>query len=375
MRAGSTSRRARIASSTALRTPSRGGNGGGWRGEPVVSGRVRRRVTARPRVAGRPPRAHVDDHERAARGRGAKQPAGDGDVVAGEPAHLGVEERGRARPALREPGVQRTPVDGAVAVGDRRESGGVVARGSQVVPGARAVVRRRPRLAPAAVHSRSHDVASPATTRALTASTSSRWAPPHRAEARRRSSSSWKASSSNTMRRASAYPAPPSSVRRYVSLQDARRPYTPPVSARGEPGPSVTELVGRADELARIARARRTGAPGVVIYAEAGAGKTRLARHVVDAAEQAGHMAGWVRATRSTAEIPAAAFASLLAPRAAARGRRSPTAVPRGRRRSSPWRRGPRLRAGARRRAALRGAARRRTHADGRPGARAATAR
>jgi DNA-binding NarL/FixJ family response regulator len=90
------------------------------------------------------------------------------------------------------------------------------------------------------------------------------------------------------------------------------------VPHREEPGRSVAELawplVGREDELARIDRARERGAAGVVVYAEAGMGKTRLARHVVDTAEQAGAMGCWVRATRGTAEIPAAALAPLLAP-------------------------------------------------------------
>jgi DNA-binding NarL/FixJ family response regulator len=51
---------------------------------------------------------------------------------------------------------------------------------------------------------------------------------------------------------------------------------------------------------------------GVVIVAGAGIGKTRLARHVVEAAAEHGAFTNWVQATRSSAEVPLGAFAGLL---------------------------------------------------------------
>ena len=72
-------------------------------------------------------------------------------------------------------------------------------------------------------------------------------------------------------------------------------------------------LVGREEELARIDGLRGTaGAPGVVIVAPAGVGKSSLARHAVAAAQRDGAFTGWVQATRSAATIPLGALAALL---------------------------------------------------------------
>src|SRR5919204_3630451 len=72
-------------------------------------------------------------------------------------------------------------------------------------------------------------------------------------------------------------------------------------------------LVGREAELAEIAAARAdAGCRGVVMVAEAGAGKSRLAREACAAAEQDGALVEWVQATRSAASVPLGAFAGLL---------------------------------------------------------------
>jgi DNA-binding CsgD family transcriptional regulator len=74
-------------------------------------------------------------------------------------------------------------------------------------------------------------------------------------------------------------------------------------------------LVGRAEELDRIAELRTSGTcAGVVIRAAAGVGKSRLAREAVAAAERDGAMSGWVQATRSAAAVPLGAFVALLPP-------------------------------------------------------------
>jgi DNA-binding CsgD family transcriptional regulator len=72
-------------------------------------------------------------------------------------------------------------------------------------------------------------------------------------------------------------------------------------------------LIGRDTELDTILRAR-DGAPGVVVFAPAGVGKSRLAREAAAAAEAAGAMVSWVQATRSAATVPLAACAELLPP-------------------------------------------------------------
>ena len=72
-------------------------------------------------------------------------------------------------------------------------------------------------------------------------------------------------------------------------------------------------FVGREDELALIAGIREAGtAPGVVLKAAAGVGKSQLARRAARAAERAGAYACWVQATRSAATVPIGAFAALI---------------------------------------------------------------
>jgi DNA-binding CsgD family transcriptional regulator len=56
------------------------------------------------------------------------------------------------------------------------------------------------------------------------------------------------------------------------------------------------------------------GGAGVVIVGVAGVGKTRLAAEVARIAQQRGYVVEWVRATRSAAQFPLGAFASLLPP-------------------------------------------------------------
>ena len=72
-------------------------------------------------------------------------------------------------------------------------------------------------------------------------------------------------------------------------------------------------LVGRDDELQAIASARANPAcHGVVVIADAGVGKSRLAREAQAAAERDGAFVGWVQATRSAAVVPLAAVAELV---------------------------------------------------------------
>ena len=75
---------------------------------------------------------------------------------------------------------------------------------------------------------------------------------------------------------------------------------------------AVWPLIGRDDELARIADAGGRGCCGVVISAGAGAGKTRLGREALAAAERDGAMTQWVQATKCARMIPLGAFAGLL---------------------------------------------------------------
>jgi len=82
----------------------------------------------------------------------------------------------------------------------------------------------------------------------------------------------------------------------------------------GFAAPASWPLTGRERELTRIAAARAEGAPGVVICAEAGAGKTHLARHALEQARQAGAFVAWVRVTRSSASVPLATFGGLVPP-------------------------------------------------------------
>jgi type II secretory pathway predicted ATPase ExeA len=72
-------------------------------------------------------------------------------------------------------------------------------------------------------------------------------------------------------------------------------------------------LVGRDQELEAIAAARASPAcHGVVVVADAGVGKSRLAREAQAAAGREGAFIGWVHATRSAAAVPLAAMAELV---------------------------------------------------------------
>jgi hypothetical protein len=65
-------------------------------------------------------------------------------------------------------------------------------------------------------------------------------------------------------------------------------------------------LIGREPELTRIAAARAEGAPAVAICADAGVGKSHLAKRALEQAGHAGAFDTWVRVTRSSANIPLA---------------------------------------------------------------------
>ena len=81
----------------------------------------------------------------------------------------------------------------------------------------------------------------------------------------------------------------------------------------GTPEALEWPLIGRDDELARIAELRRSGAcSGVLIGAPPGVGKSSLARHAVAAAKADGEHTAWVQATRSAAAVPLGAFAALI---------------------------------------------------------------
>lgn len=71
-------------------------------------------------------------------------------------------------------------------------------------------------------------------------------------------------------------------------------------------------LVGRSAELGRIARERAARAPGVVLLAQAGVGKSRLAREALAQAGREGSATVWVQATRSAATVPLGAFAGVV---------------------------------------------------------------
>jgi hypothetical protein len=77
--------------------------------------------------------------------------------------------------------------------------------------------------------------------------------------------------------------------------------------------PGAWPLVGRDRELEAIASARASpGCHGVVLIADAGVGKSRLAREAHDAAEREGASVDWVQATRSASAVPLAAVAELV---------------------------------------------------------------
>jgi DNA-binding NarL/FixJ family response regulator len=82
----------------------------------------------------------------------------------------------------------------------------------------------------------------------------------------------------------------------------------------GSAAPGSWPLIGRERELTRIAAARAEGAPAVAICADAGIGKTHLARHALDQAGGTGAFDTWVHVTRSSTSIPLAAFGGLVPP-------------------------------------------------------------
>src|SRR3984885_2044224 len=75
----------------------------------------------------------------------------------------------------------------------------------------------------------------------------------------------------------------------------------------------VWPIVGRERELDAIAVARATpGCRGVVVMADAGVGKSRVAREAQAAAERDGAFTTWVQGTRSAAALPLGAVAELV---------------------------------------------------------------
>lgn len=79
----------------------------------------------------------------------------------------------------------------------------------------------------------------------------------------------------------------------------------------GEPA-RAWPLIGRHAELGRIADERAASAPGVVLLAQAGVGKSRLAREALAQASREGSATVWVQATRSAATVPLGAFAGVV---------------------------------------------------------------
>ncbi|HTX11117.1 MAG TPA: LuxR C-terminal-related transcriptional regulator [Solirubrobacteraceae bacterium] len=76
-------------------------------------------------------------------------------------------------------------------------------------------------------------------------------------------------------------------------------------------------LIGRERELEAIASARADSTcHGVVVIADAGVGKSHLARQAQAAAEREGAFASWVQGTRSAAALPLGAVAELVPERA-----------------------------------------------------------
>jgi DNA-binding CsgD family transcriptional regulator len=75
-------------------------------------------------------------------------------------------------------------------------------------------------------------------------------------------------------------------------------------------------LVGREGELAELQRVLRAGRePGsVVVFGDAGVGKTRLVGEAVDTWRQTGAAVEWLRATEAARAIPLGSLAHLLAP-------------------------------------------------------------
>jgi DNA-binding CsgD family transcriptional regulator len=82
----------------------------------------------------------------------------------------------------------------------------------------------------------------------------------------------------------------------------------------GFASPASWPLIGRETELTRIAAARAEGAPAVAICADAGIGKTHLARHALEQAGHDGAFDAWVHVTHSSTSIPLAAFGGIVPP-------------------------------------------------------------
>jgi DNA-binding CsgD family transcriptional regulator len=76
--------------------------------------------------------------------------------------------------------------------------------------------------------------------------------------------------------------------------------------------PPTWPVIGRESELARIADAHAVGAKAIVIQAQAGVGKTRLAREALSRAESVGARIVWAQATRSAATVPLGPFAAVI---------------------------------------------------------------
>jgi len=79
-------------------------------------------------------------------------------------------------------------------------------------------------------------------------------------------------------------------------------------------------LVGRFDEIA-FARDRIAAGGSVVIAGDAGVGKTRLARELLESAESEGRGTEWAVATHAARPIPMGALAHLVTPQAVGGGR------------------------------------------------------
>jgi DNA-binding CsgD family transcriptional regulator/tetratricopeptide (TPR) repeat protein len=92
------------------------------------------------------------------------------------------------------------------------------------------------------------------------------------------------------------------------------------VSAEGSTALDRWPLIGRSDELA-FARDRITAGGSVVIAGDAGVGKTRLARELIESAEAEGRGADWAVATYAARPIPFGALTHLVSPGAVLAGR------------------------------------------------------
>ena len=101
----------------------------------------------------------------------------------------------------------------------------------------------------------------------------------------------------------------PSRARR-GHLVGALLPTSPPVVSAD--GVDQCPLVGRANELEWIDRARAARVSGAVVVGDVGVGKTRLARTALAQAERDGALALWVQATQSAATVPLGAFAGVI---------------------------------------------------------------